>query len=115
MNVNTLLCGSSEVILDLISRRRTLHRLFTFVVRPLCINSIDSPVTHVGFFTSSNVERVLEQIPSGLFVLTAAHEGSRFGILANWVQPCSKEPPMAMAAVERGNAIAPLIRDSRRF
>jgi flavin reductase (DIM6/NTAB) family NADH-FMN oxidoreductase RutF len=65
--------------------------------------------------SDSQITRVLGQFPAGAFILTAAHEQSRFGMLARWVQPCAIEPPMVMAAVERGNAIAPLIRDSRRF
>jgi flavin reductase (DIM6/NTAB) family NADH-FMN oxidoreductase RutF len=61
------------------------------------------------------IEDVLSRIPSSTFLLTVAHEHSRFGMLARWVQPCAKQPPMVMAAVERGNAVAPLMRDSRRF
>jgi len=63
----------------------------------------------------SQIDQVFGRFPAGVFILSAAHEDARFGMLARWVQPCAIEPPMVMAAIERGNAIAPLIRDSRRF
>lgn len=65
--------------------------------------------------SNSQINQVLAGFPAGVFVLSASHEHARFGMLARWVQPCAVEPPMVMAAVERGNAIAPLIRDSHRF
>jgi flavin reductase (DIM6/NTAB) family NADH-FMN oxidoreductase RutF len=63
----------------------------------------------------SNIAAALLQIPCGLFVLTAAHEGARSGVLTKWVQPCSVEPRLVMVAVPGGSPVEPLIRDSRNF
>ena len=65
--------------------------------------------------TTSQITAVLRQVPSGLFILTSAFDGSRSGVLTRWVQPCSLEPPLMMVAVEQGLPIEPLIRDSRSF
>ena len=59
--------------------------------------------------------RIIEQIPSGLFVLTSAYNGARSGALVQWVQRCAANPPLVMAAVATGLAVVPLIRDSHRF
>lgn len=63
----------------------------------------------------NDVDKALAQIPGGLFVLTTASEGRRGGVLVKWVQPCSTQPPMVMVALATGQAIEPLIRDSRCF
>ncbi|MHC4948004.1 MAG: flavin reductase family protein [Planctomycetota bacterium] len=55
------------------------------------------------------------QIPNGLFVVTAAFEEARSGVLAHWVQQCSTTPPMIMVAMAKGQPVEPLIRDSRAF
>lgn len=58
---------------------------------------------------------VLGAIPSGLFVLTAAHEDRRLGVLVGWVQQCCFEPPMVSISIRKGTPIMPLISESRRF
>ncbi len=63
----------------------------------------------------SDLSRVLIQIPSGLFILTSAHDGARTGVLIEWVQQCSVHPPMVMAALSTTLPVVPLIRDSRGF
>lgn len=57
----------------------------------------------------------MSRIPCGQFVLTAAYGGSRCGVLVDWVQRCSTEPPLVVAAVARCLPVVPLIRDSRSF
>lgn len=59
--------------------------------------------------------QAIEQIPSGLFILTAAYNGSRSGVLVPWVQQCSADPPLVAAAVSTSLPVVPLIRDSRSF
>lgn len=59
--------------------------------------------------------QAITRIPSGLFVLTAAHDDYRSGVLARWVQPCSISPPMVMVALAMGQPVEPLLRDSRAF
>ena len=58
---------------------------------------------------------VLSQIPSGLYVLTSAHDDTRSGVLVQWVQQCADNPPMIVVALRKGHPIEPLIRDSRCF
>ncbi len=57
----------------------------------------------------------LGRIPSGLFILTAQHEDRRLGMLVGWVQQVCFEPPMVSVAVAKGQAIMPLISESRQF
>ncbi len=59
--------------------------------------------------------RAIQQIPSGLFLLTSAYNGARSGALVQWVQQCASNPPLVMAAVATGLAVVPLIRDSHSF
>ena len=61
------------------------------------------------------IHNALHAIPSGLFVLTCAHEQFRSGILTSWVQQCSAEPPMLVVAIKKGQTIEPLLRDARAF
>lgn len=57
----------------------------------------------------------IAQIPGGLFLLTANFEDHRHAVLVKWVQQCSDNPPMVMVAMSKGQAVEPLIRESRRF
>ena len=63
----------------------------------------------------SPLAQAIGQIPSGLFILTAAYNGSRSGVLVAWVQQCATEPPLVVAAVSTAMPVVPLIRDSRSF
>jgi len=65
--------------------------------------------------TAAKLEELFSQIPTGLFVLTAAQDGMRFGVLARWVQPCSRKPPLVMVSIATGLPIEPIIRDARAF
>ena len=61
------------------------------------------------------VSSTLGAIPSGLYVLTAAHEDRRLGVLVGWVQQCCFEPPMVSISIQKGTPIMPLISESRQF
>jgi flavin reductase (DIM6/NTAB) family NADH-FMN oxidoreductase RutF len=61
------------------------------------------------------ITRALRMIGGGSYVLTAAHDQKRCGIVANSVQVCTFEPPLVCAAAGKGHPIGPIIRDSRRF
>jgi len=63
----------------------------------------------------SDIARAMAQMPGGLFVLTASWEGRAGAVLVKWVQPCSDEPPMVMVALNKGQHVEPLIRNSRFF
>ena len=62
-----------------------------------------------------DAERALEALPCGTFLLTAAHDGKRAGMIVTWAQACAEEPPLVVVAARKGHAIEPLIRDSRSF
>lgn len=57
----------------------------------------------------------LGAIPSGQFVLTAAFEDRRLGMLITWVQQVCFEPAMVSISIQKGTPIMPLISESRRF
>lgn len=61
------------------------------------------------------VGSALGAIPSGLFILTAAHEDRRLGLLVAWVQQACFEPPMVSVAIQKGMPIMPLVSESRHF
>ncbi|MHC4414763.1 MAG: flavin reductase family protein [Planctomycetota bacterium] len=62
-----------------------------------------------------DLDRAISRIPCGLFILTAAFDGTRSGVLVEWVQQCASCPPMVMTALATALPIVPLIRDSRGF
>ena len=57
----------------------------------------------------------MAMMPGGMFVLTASAEGRKGAVLVKWVQPCSDNPPMVMVALNKGQHIEPLLRNSRSF
>jgi flavin reductase (DIM6/NTAB) family NADH-FMN oxidoreductase RutF len=63
----------------------------------------------------STLAAAIGKIPCGVFVLTAAYESARSGVLTRWIQPCSVQPPLLMVAIKLGSAVEPLIRDSHCF
>ncbi len=62
-----------------------------------------------------NILRALQQLPSGIFGITSAHDGQRNGCLVRSVQVCADEPILISVAVRKGHTVETLIRDSRRF
>lgn len=54
-------------------------------------------------------------LQSGLFLMTAAHDDVRAGVMVRSVQPCSEDPPLLCVAVRTGHPIEPIIRDARCF
>lgn len=61
------------------------------------------------------VGRALGRVPSGVFVLTAAHDGEQAGNLVSWVQQAGFEPPAITVAVAKDRPILRLIRSCGRF
>ena len=57
----------------------------------------------------------LGKIPSGVYILTAAHAGKTHAMLASWVQQAAFDPPALSVAMAKDRPIYPLIRDSARF
>jgi flavin reductase (DIM6/NTAB) family NADH-FMN oxidoreductase RutF len=69
----------------------------------------------MGSISQPDVIAAVRQLPSGAFIITAAHEGKRAGMLVHWVQPCADEPLLICIAARKGHRIEPLIRDSHAF
>ena len=61
------------------------------------------------------VSPALANLPGGLWVLTSYHEDRRSGMLVCFVQQVCFEPAMVSVAIAKGQAIMPLISESRRF
>lgn len=57
----------------------------------------------------------LGRIPSGLFVVTFAHQNQETGMLASWVQQCSFEPPQITAAIRKDRAVLGWLRPGASF
>lgn len=57
----------------------------------------------------------LQRIPTGLYVMMAAHEHRMHGVVIKFVQRVSVEPPLVLIALPKGQTIVPLIHDSRSF
>ncbi|MCE9620324.1 MAG: flavin reductase family protein [Planctomycetes bacterium] len=63
----------------------------------------------------SGISDLLDQIPSDLFLLTGAYGEMRGAALVRWVQQVASNPPMLVIAIEKGQPLSPIIRDSRGF
>jgi flavin reductase (DIM6/NTAB) family NADH-FMN oxidoreductase RutF len=66
-------------------------------------------------FDQAETRCALSLLPASCFVLTAAHEGRRAGLVALSVQLCASEPQLISVAVRKGHVIEPIIRDSHAF
>ncbi len=65
--------------------------------------------------TTNAIAAAVELIPAGSFVLTASYAETRGGVIARWVQRVSSAPHLVVVAIEKGQPLSPVIRDSRRF
>ncbi len=54
----------------------------------------------------SSMAQILGRIPSGIFILTVAHEGRETGMLASWVMQAGFDPPMVTVAVNKERYLA---------
>ena len=61
------------------------------------------------------LDAALSCVPRGSYLMTAAHEGARSGLIVHSIQRCGEDPVMLCVAAEKGHAIDPLIRDARMF
>jgi flavin reductase (DIM6/NTAB) family NADH-FMN oxidoreductase RutF len=61
------------------------------------------------------IHAAIRRLVSGEFLVTAANDGRRSGLIARSVQPVADDPVLLAVSVHRGHLIQPLIRDSRAF
>ena len=65
--------------------------------------------------TIGDVARALGKIPSGLFILTAQHEGKETGMLASWVMQAGFEPPAVTVAINKERYLLDWLTDGAAF
>ena len=63
----------------------------------------------------AQIGTVLSQLPVGHYVVAAADDDRRSGILTPWVQRCANEPPLVVLAMPSGMPVEPLIHNRRAF
>lgn len=63
----------------------------------------------------SAIQPVLDLVPSSTFLLTSAVGEVRSGVIVRCVQQVAMNPPMILVAMEKGQPLSPVIRDSRNF
>jgi len=63
----------------------------------------------------TEVVDLLDAIPSGRFLITSRFGDMRSAAIVRWVQQCAIHPPMIVVAIMKGQALSPIIRDSRNF
>ena len=63
----------------------------------------------------SAIRAAIEKLAHHRFLITAAHDNRRSGLIARSVQACADEPVLIAVSVRRGHLIEPLIRDSHAF
>lgn len=61
------------------------------------------------------VGKALGRIPSGVFILSARHNGETSAMMASWVQQAAFDPPAISVAIAKDRPIRRLIVDSGRF
>lgn len=61
--------------------------------------------------SESLLAQILGKIPSGLFILTAKHDGNETGMLASWVMQAGFEPPTVSIAVRQDRYLARWLED----
>lgn len=62
-----------------------------------------------------DVRAAIAALPTGVFIMTAAHEDHAAGLLVKAVSACADEPPLIAVAARKGSFIEPLIRDAHTF
>jgi len=56
--------------------------------------------------SQSGLAQILGQIPSGLYILTARHDGQETGMLASWIMQAGFSPPMVSVALRSDRYLA---------
>lgn len=64
---------------------------------------------------SESLAAALGRVPSGLFVLTARHDGAETGRLVSWVQQCSFDPPQVSVGVNKAGGVPDGLPDGAAF
>jgi flavin reductase (DIM6/NTAB) family NADH-FMN oxidoreductase RutF len=57
----------------------------------------------------------LSLLPRGAYIMTAAFDGRRVGVMVELLQLAATDPPSVSLALPKGQPISPLVRDSHAF
>ena len=71
--------------------------------------------THVSDHLKNTVGRALGRVPSGVYILTAHHDGQDAAMMVSWVQQASFQPPAVSVAVQKDRPVRQMIHASRSF
>ena len=63
----------------------------------------------------ATVGKALGRVPSGVFILTASHQGQSLAMMASWVQQAAFSPPAITVAVQKDRPARQVVRESGRF
>ena len=61
------------------------------------------------------IGKALGRVPSGLFILTAHHEGRDEAVLVSWVNQCSFEPPTISVVLQQDRPARQVVESSKAF
>jgi flavin reductase (DIM6/NTAB) family NADH-FMN oxidoreductase RutF len=61
------------------------------------------------------IGKALGRVPSGVYILTAQHDGRSTAMMASWVQQASFTPPALSVGIAKDRPIARMIQASRTF
>jgi flavin reductase (DIM6/NTAB) family NADH-FMN oxidoreductase RutF len=64
---------------------------------------------------SADLRLAVDQLAVGSYIMTAAFESKRAGVLITSIQKCAEQPLLVCVSTRKGHVIEPLIRDSHRF
>jgi 3-hydroxy-9,10-secoandrosta-1,3,5(10)-triene-9,17-dione monooxygenase reductase component len=56
------------------------------------------------------IGRALGRVPSGVYILTATHEGQPLAMMASWVQQAAFHPPSVTVGVAKGRPVGDALR-----
>jgi flavin reductase (DIM6/NTAB) family NADH-FMN oxidoreductase RutF len=71
--------------------------------------------THVSEHLKHTVGRALGRVPSGVYILTARHDGQSAAMMVSWVQQAAFQPPAVSVAVQKDRPLREMIHASRSF
>ena len=63
----------------------------------------------------ATIGRAIGRIPSGVYILTARHDGRDEVMMASWVQQAAFQPPSVTVAVHKDRPVRQMILASKRF
>lgn len=63
----------------------------------------------------ATVGKALGRVPSGVYILSAAHAGQSMAMMVSWVQQAAFDPPAVSVAFHKERPIRQVVRDSGRF